>query len=247
MEINEARRALVSDLEENVAAKNAARISQEKRGFLPPHPAAPANDLPDVQPGSHNPDQGLLRRVAAGDKVAMRELLKQYGPLVWSMARSFTQSAADAEDAAQDVFVHLWKKAGQYDPALGQEVQFISVLTRRRLIDWVRTHSKPDAASHRSVDEQPHSPRRDRAESDDEAVLAMEVMSQLGAEQRTALTLSIVRGLTHDQIARHLQVPLGTVKTNIYRGLALLRDAITSRGTQARAAMRQPETRGAAT
>ncbi|MCX5689728.1 MAG: sigma-70 family RNA polymerase sigma factor [Planctomycetota bacterium] len=198
-----------------------------------------------------NSGHGLLQRVSLGDKAAMRELLTQYGPLVWSMARSFTHSAADAEDAAQDVFVHLWKKAGQYDPALGQEVQFISVLTRRRLIDWVRTHSKPDAAADRFLDEQPRSPTRERAETDDEAVLAMEVMSQLGAEQRTALTLSIVRGLTHDQIARHLQVPLGTVKTNIYRGLALLRDAITSRGTRAGATLRpgagQRETRGAAT
>jgi RNA polymerase sigma-70 factor (ECF subfamily) len=134
---------------------------------------------------------GLLQRIARGDKAAMRELLSQYGPLVWSLAKSFTRSSADAEDAAQDVFVHLWKKAAQYDPAHGLEVQFVSVLARRRLIDWIRAHTNsPDLAG--------YSPRQSTAAAnaqtslDEEAALAWNVLANLSPDHQAAVTLSVL-------------------------------------------------------
>jgi DNA-directed RNA polymerase specialized sigma24 family protein len=54
----------------------------------------------------------VLGRIASGDRAAMRECLSLYGGLVWSMARTFTTNAADAEDAVEDVFIHLWQRAG---------------------------------------------------------------------------------------------------------------------------------------
>ncbi|MFY7895925.1 MAG: RNA polymerase sigma factor, partial [Phycisphaerales bacterium] len=63
----------------------------------------------------------LLARVASGDKAAAREMLDRFGPLVWSLARTFASSQADAEDATQDVFIHVWKKAHMYDPRFGDE------------------------------------------------------------------------------------------------------------------------------
>ncbi len=160
----------------------------------------------------------------------MKELLHQYGPLVWSLARSFTHSIADAEDASQEVFLHLWKKAGQYDPALGLEIQFISVAARRRLIDWVRAHSKPTVVVNRSFESAESRSLSDRLLNDEEAARAWNVLSKLVLEQQTVLVLSFVHGLTHNQIAEHLQIPLGTVKTNLYRGLASLREEVATQG-----------------
>jgi RNA polymerase sigma-70 factor (ECF subfamily) len=57
--------------------------------------------------------------------------------------------------------------------------------------------------------------------------VAREHFASLLDEERSVLTLSIVRGLTHDQIATHLAMPLGTVKSHIYRGLATLRERLT--------------------
>jgi RNA polymerase sigma factor (sigma-70 family) len=182
---------------------------------------------------------GLLRRVSQGDKVAMRECLQQYGGLVWSLARSFTRTLADAEDAAQDVFVHLWQKAGQYDPAYGQEVQFISVLARRRLIDWVRSKARSQEFAVPAVEAIARSMDRGSFERDEEAAAAWEAISRLITEHQSIVLLAVVHGMTHEQIATHLKMPLGTVKTNLYRALASVREHVAQREVEREAARAQ--------
>lgn len=168
----------------------------------------------------------LLQRVAAGDKPAVREMIDRFGPLVWSMIGTFSLSRADAEDAAQDVFIHVWKKAHMHDARFGTEDQFVAVLARRRLIDRYRTTT---TRADKPLDESQLRAIRSDAQhsSGHDAHVARECMSTLIEQDRTVLLLSVVRGLTHDQIARHLSLPLGTVKTCIYRGLSTLRDKLT--------------------
>ena len=83
-------------------------------------------------------DPPILTRVARGDSAAVRECIDRYGGLVWSLARRFFANTADAEDATQDVFIHLWKSAGAYDPAIASEAVFVTTIARRRLIDGLR-------------------------------------------------------------------------------------------------------------
>ena len=177
---------------------------------------------------SQSPD--LLRRVSQGDKVAMRECLQQYGGLVWSLARSFTRTLADAEDAAQDVFVHLWQKAGQYDPAYGQEV---------RLIDWVRSKARSQEFAVPAVEAIARSMDRGSFERDEEAAAAWEAISRLITEHQSIVLLAVVHGMTHEQIATHLKMPLGTVKTNLYRALASVREHVAQREVEREAARAQ--------
>lgn len=177
---------------------------------------------------------GLLSRIARGDKSAMKELISQYGALVWSLALSMTRSATDAEDASQDVFLHLWQKAGQHDPAQGNELQFVSVLTRRRLIDWIRKHSKPRDVETRLFQQSSLPANSQIAGRDEEAKVAWSSLATLVAEQQSVLVLAIVHGLTHEQIASHLNIPLGTVKSNLYRGLAAIRDTVSKHREQSR-------------
>src|SRR5450432_2250571 len=72
------------------------------------HPASPPQPL--ISP--------LLHRVAAGDSAAVRECIAQYGGLVWSLSRRLSRSEADAEDAAQEIFLDLWKSAARFDPTV---------------------------------------------------------------------------------------------------------------------------------
>lgn len=158
----------------------------------------------------------------------MRDCLATYGGLVWSMARTLTPTTTDAEDATQDVFVHLWQRASSFDASKGSEVQFVSVVARRRLIDWVRKHAK---ASRRSFELLENAAIASRGrELDEQAVRAWGVLQALVREQQQVLVLSLVYGLTHEQIATHLQMPLGTVKTNLYRGLGTVREALMRDG-----------------
>jgi len=174
---------------------------------------------------------GLLKRVARGEQEAMRACIDQYGGLLWSLARRLFASTADAEDAVQDAFVSLWQNAERYDEEKGSEVVFVSMIARRRMIDARRKSSRRQ----RSMQEikllkQPevaltHSDLLERDESVHRVVAALHTLS---SEQQKAITFAIHYGLTHEQIANLLGMPLGTVKTHIRRGLLKLREIMTS-------------------
>ncbi|MCW5768271.1 MAG: RNA polymerase sigma factor [Phycisphaeraceae bacterium] len=178
-------------------------------------------------PDSERPSP-LLPRIAAGDQSAVSELMDRYGDLLWSLARSFTRSNADAEEAVQDIFVCLWERADRYSASLGEEVTFVSVVARRRLIDRWRKESKqpgtmPDVGSDSAGDAERPVSGVIRSEDVEEA---MRAISELGEDQRLVITLSIAHGLTHEGIADHTGIPLGTVKTHIRRGLASVRERL---------------------
>ena len=77
----------------------------------------------------------ILQRIAAGDAAAVDDCLRQYGGLVWSLARRFSHDHAESEDAVQEVFLDVWKSAARFDEAMGSEATFITMIARRRLID----------------------------------------------------------------------------------------------------------------
>ncbi|MCA9310050.1 MAG: sigma-70 family RNA polymerase sigma factor [Phycisphaerales bacterium] len=170
-------------------------------------------------------DSALLQRVARGDAGAVREVVDEYGDLVWSLARRFTMSDADAEEAVQDIFVLLWRKADRYDAARGSEATFISVLARRLLIDrWRRERRQPDRddiAAQAAAADGAHP----ILEHDELSVAAAQAYADLDEDRQLVLRLSIERGYTHEMIASATGVPLGTVKTRIRSGLGRIRQA----------------------
>ncbi len=167
----------------------------------------------------------LLERIASGDTEAVREVIDTYGDLVWSLARRFTHSDADAEEAVNDIFVALWRKADQYDPAIGPEVTFVSVLARRQLIDrWRSASRRPKTADLSFAAER--TVYDDLPESEEISKRAFDAFSELEKDVQIALRLSIEFGCSHSSIAEITDSPLGTVKTRIRRGLSQIRDRI---------------------
>lgn len=172
--------------------------------------------------------ESLLRRVATGDLSAVDEVLDRYGGLVWSLARRFCANAADAEDAAQEVFIDLWQSAKRFDESLASEATFVAMIARRRLIDRFRRSGRrrdvavlaTDVAA--TDDNNPSA----RAEMLDEVARISAAMTSLRPEQQQVLKLSIYDGLTHDEIALSTGLPLGTVKTHARRGLMRIREVI---------------------
>jgi RNA polymerase sigma factor (sigma-70 family) len=168
----------------------------------------------------------ILQRVAAGEAGALDECLAQYGRLVWSLARRFLPNYADAEDAVQEVFLDLWKYAGRFDPTRGSETTYISVLTRRRLIDSYRRRRRTAPTVAVSGELPLASPEEpDGLELAEEANKAREQLGRLRPQERRVVEL-VAEGLTHSEIARATELPLGTVKTHSRRGLARLRESL---------------------
>ena len=71
-------------------------------------------------------DESIFERIASGDQSAVAECMDRFGGLVWSLAKRWSNSVADAEDATQEIFMALWKSADRYDPAAGSEAVFVS-------------------------------------------------------------------------------------------------------------------------
>ncbi len=197
-------------------AKNATH------GVLPGSPQPP--------PARSEQSQGLLGSVAAGDQVAVRRCVAQYGPLVWSIARRFAASPTEAEDAVQDIFIELWKSAGRYDPAIASEPAFITMIARRKMIDRLRRAERRPQL--RPVPDTLAGVDPGAIERCAEASLAVGVLATLDPHQRRVLSLAIGQGMTHAEIAEVTAMPLGTVKSLVRRALVAVRKRLLAQGAE---------------
>lgn len=178
------------------------------------------------------PDLGtLLERVATGDEVAVRDCVSQYGDLVWSLALRLLRRRSEAEDAVQEIFVDVWRSAARYDPGIASEATFITTIARRRLYDRLRRAGRrPETVSDEVLNHAPSAVvmAADTMERNSEAYRAARALDALPAAEREVLMLAMLEGHSHSEIAEHLEMPLGTVKTRARRGLLRLREQLST-------------------
>jgi RNA polymerase sigma-70 factor (ECF subfamily) len=169
-------------------------------------------------------NESVLARIARGDAKAVRECIDEFGGLVWAIARRMARTRADAEDAVQEIFVDVWRSAGRYDPSQGSEKVFVTTIARRRLIDRLRRSRMSHLHDSEDVLEDVRWAEPGNAgEVAVEAERAAEVVARLRPEQRRVLRMGLLEGMTHSEIARATGMPLGTVKTQMRRGLIQVR------------------------
>lgn len=176
--------------------------------------------------------QAILQRVANGDPNAVQDCLDKYGGLVWSLARRMLRNTDDAEDAVQEIFVDVWKNAERFDESKSSETTFIAMIARRRLIDKIRYSTRRISAD--SLDDvllEPFTRADKTLQTNIEANQAAEAMKNLRPEQQQVLRLSIVQGMSHQEISDATGMPLGTVKTHARRGLLQVRELMGLDGT----------------
>lgn len=169
--------------------------------------------------------QAILHRIATGDKTAVQDCLKAYGGLVWSLARRMSPNTDDAEDAVQEIFIDVWKNAERFDASQSSETTFIAMIARRRLIDRLRHSNRrlsPDSLEDLTVE--PVNRSDGSLQMSVEAKEAAKALEQLRPEQKQVLQLSIIQGLSHQEISDATGIPLGTVKTHARRGLLQVRE-----------------------
>jgi RNA polymerase sigma-70 factor (ECF subfamily) len=171
--------------------------------------------------------EAILKRIADGDQNAVQDCLKAYGGLVWSLARRMLRNTEEAEDAVQEIFVDVWKNAARFDPAQASETTFVAMIARRRLIDKIRfSQRRISADSLEDILAEPAGTSDKEMQTLVEGREAMKALDELRPEQRQVLQLSIVHGLSHQEIADSTGMPLGTVKTHARRGLLQVREIL---------------------
>ena len=171
--------------------------------------------------------QAILHRIAEGDADAVQDCLKKYGGLVWSLARNMLRNSEDAEDIVQEIFVDIWKNADRFDASQASETTYIAMIARRRIIDRIRYSQRrlaPDSLE--DVVTEPANRFDVNLQTSVEAAEAAKALQTLRPEQQQVLQLSIVHGLSHQEIADATGMPLGTVKTHARRGILQARELL---------------------
>ena len=171
----------------------------------------------------------LLRRIAERDEKAVAELYDQVARLLFSVAVRIVGDSHDAEEILQEVFVQIWKQAGNYDPGRGTAIHWAMGITRHRSIDRVRSRQRIGRLIEKMTEEAAVSDKASARQEDShlsstEAASVHEAVGGLPSDQRLAIEMAFFGGLSHGEIAESLGEPLGTVKARIRRGMMKLRD-----------------------
>lgn len=174
--------------------------------------------------GTELDDRTLLKRVAAGDGEALLALHKRYVNLVYSMALRVLRDASLAEEVTQDVFLKLWQKSHHYDPRRGRFSTWLLSVTRFAAIDRLRYEKRRPTINLQPEDQPALARAEHREHADWERGQHLRLLlEQLPAEQREVIELAYFAGMTHRELAEHLRLPLGTVKSRLRLGLEKLR------------------------
>lgn len=170
-------------------------------------------------------DEQLAAQVAGGSAEALQTLHQRYAPLVFHVACKSLDRAA-AEEITQDVFTALWTRASTFDPARGTLKAWLLQIAHHRIVNELRTRSRRPQAEggpERMDELLAHDAAPDEAVwREYQRAAIRDAVRALPQAQRQALSLAYFEDLSHEQVARTLQVPLGTAKTRIRAGLRSL-------------------------
>jgi RNA polymerase sigma-70 factor (ECF subfamily) len=167
-------------------------------------------------------DMLLIHEAMSGSSRAFETLVERYRTPVVRLAHRITNNPDDANDVAQDAFIRAYERLGTYGPER-PFAPWLMVVTRNLAIDNVRRARLRTRHLQSARIETEPGPEH-LALHNDRASRLRSAVTCLPARYREALELFYYSDLTYVQIATHLCLPLGTVKTFLYRGLRKMRD-----------------------
>lgn len=176
---------------------------------------------------SRTDEDKLLLAVARGDVAALRDLYRAFERPLFTLGIRWLHDPELAAELVQEVTVRIWRRASSFDPGRGASSSWIFGIARNVAADIARARGRDPVpvAEPRSGEAEPWD-----QDSAWEGWQVVKALRSLPVDQQRVLELAYVHQYTQSEIARALEIPLGTVKTRLYNGLRKLREELARLG-----------------
>jgi RNA polymerase sigma factor (sigma-70 family) len=185
-----------------------------------------------------SPDEhliGLLDRIADRDEAALRELYDITSRKLYGLALRMVGRVDLAEDVLQECYLNVWRIASDYRASLSPPLGWMSVIVRSRALDMLRRLASQMDGKAQSIDDEESQQIAssdvgllDAAMAGEEAGALHNCLAKIENKQRDVIVLAYFRDMSHSELASTFDLPIGTVKTWIRRGLAQLKSCMAS-------------------
>ena len=186
--------------------------------------------MPTITPLPANEDTlaTLLSRCALGDQQAFERLYRATSSKLFAVALRILRRQDWAEEVLQEAFVNIWNHAPDYASEKAAPLTWMTHIVRNRALDWLRRPQREDTVADevQSAWQDESASLFERLALARDAVALNGCLERLEAKQRQMIALAFWHGLAHSELAQHMQQPIGTVKTWMRRGLAMIRKCL---------------------
>jgi RNA polymerase sigma-70 factor (ECF subfamily) len=171
----------------------------------------------------------LLAQVAMGNRSAFNALYRSTSNRLFGICVRVLAQRSEAEDALQDVYTTVWRKAGQFDPTKASATSWLAMIARNTSIDRLR--SLPARQSRASVEladnvEDPGATPPQLVQTATDRAQLDHCLERLEPRRRSLIRAAFFDGLTYEELSAKIEAPLGSIKSWIRRGLMQLRECL---------------------
>jgi RNA polymerase sigma-70 factor, ECF subfamily len=176
-------------------------------------------------PGATAALAALLAHAAAGDAAAFRDFYERTSAKLFGIILRILVERGEAEDVLQEVYVTIWRKAAEFDASRASPITWVATIARNRAIDRLRARGHRATvtidATHNLADESPAADTLLAAAG--EAARVNAALATLDPAHAAAIRACYFDGMTYEALSQRQQIPVGTLKSWVRRGLAKLR------------------------
>lgn len=169
----------------------------------------------------------LLRQSGRQDERAFADLYQRTSSKLFGVCLTMLRERGEAEDALQNVYIAVWRRAGSFDPARAGAMTWLITMTRNQCIDRLRQRREApldEIVADNLVDPMPGPSAQGEASEDRQRL--ERCLDTLAAQHKTVVRAAFFSGATYNELAERCGVPLATMKSWIRRSLIRLRTCL---------------------
>ncbi|MEE4289572.1 MAG: sigma-70 family RNA polymerase sigma factor [Erythrobacter sp.] len=170
-----------------------------------------------------------LDELGAGKRPALSTVYEMTSAKLFGTILRIVRSRERAEDLLQEVYVKVWRKAATFDPAKGMAMTWLCTIARNTALNDLRRQSRSSEIAEDVLPEiadESLRPADDWLCHEEDSIALKECLDQLQSDHRRSVVLAYFEGYSHSELAERVDVPLGTMKSWIRRGLSGLRGCL---------------------